>query len=133
MKEHMTQKDYDRFCKGEMDISEVNAFIEGLINEGGERILRGLPQMVDFLVQQAGTVRKLADEFYRDYPDLVGHKDLVRKILEKVEAENPGKKYGELLKKVGPEVREKLRKHEEITAVEKPFSLRKLNEDLGQL
>jgi len=132
MEKHLNHRDYVRFVSGELTEDEVNIFVEKLINISGERVLKALPSVIDFLVKQTSYIKELSTDFYAKNKDLVEHKDLVAHIIEQVESDNPGKKYEEILAKVAPEARKKL-SHTYNVKNEDAFSLDKTNEDLGAL
>ena len=79
---------------------------EKLINEAVERALRLLPNVVSNVIKQTGTLKSLSQKFYSENKDLAGCKELVAKVMEKEEAENPGVSYDRLLQNVGPKVRQ---------------------------
>lgn len=71
-----------------------------------QETLRMIPHVVENVVKQAGSLRKLSGDFYERNPQFAQHKGLVAKVLEGVEAENPGRPYGELLDIAKPRITE---------------------------
>lgn len=73
-----------------------------------EESLKTLPTVLDHLAKQATYLKGLSDTFYKDNKDLAEHKRLVAAVIEVTEANNPGLKYSEILKKVAPEARRRV-------------------------
>ena len=81
---------------------------DGICSRAVEEALRVMPNVVDHLTKQSFVMKKLSDNFYEKNKDLKGHKELVVQTIEKVEGENPGKNYREILEIVEPRVRNAL-------------------------
>lgn len=79
-----------------------------------EESLKALPTVLDHLAKQAAYLKELSDKFYKNNKDLAQHKRLVVTVIEKVEANNPGMEYSEILEKVVPEARRRISMLEEI-------------------
>ena len=83
---------YDKFC----DIA--SRFIKLCVEES----LKAIPQVITHLANQTAYLKQLSDDFYSNNKDLVEHKKLVAQVIEKIEAENPGKSYKEILSLAAP-------------------------------
>lgn len=81
---------------------------EDLVNRTLEKVLLRLPEVVGNLMKELGAKTKLLAYFQRTYPETKKNPELVAKMLEQAELENPGLDYKQLLDKVGSEVSDKL-------------------------
>ena len=86
---NMRNLSYDQFC----------IYIRRLVKLAVEESLKTLPTVVTHLAAQAAYLKELSDNFYKQNPDLAKEKMLMARCLEKVEGENPGLKYEDLLPK----------------------------------
>jgi hypothetical protein len=55
-----------------------------------EEVLRSIPHVIEAVCKQTLALRRLSEDFYRKNPDLEPHREKIPKVLEQVEAENPG-------------------------------------------
>lgn len=55
-----------------------------------EECLRSIPHVIESCCRQTMALHKLSAEFYQKHPEFVEHRDKVPKVLERIEAENPG-------------------------------------------
>jgi len=76
--------------------------------EAVEEALRALPAIIQNLVVSASRLQKVSTEFYKDNKDLVEHKDLVGKIIQEVEADNPGISFEKITEEAAVETRKRL-------------------------
>jgi hypothetical protein len=88
---------------------EFEARLIDLKHEAVEEALRVLPSVLQNLVVQVAHVKELRDNFYRDHPELDSHKEIVAKVVEEVEASNPGLIYDKLMEKVAPIARQRIK------------------------
>ena len=77
----------------------------------GEGVLRSIPDIVKNNVTTVIALKKASDEFYDENEDLKPFRKVVGAVFEEKFAENPGGKYGDLMKDVGIEVRNRLELH----------------------
>lgn len=132
MKEyHLSREEFERLRNGEISYEEYNELIERLVNSCVEQALRMIPGVVDFMVRQATYLNQLSGDFYKNHPELAEHKELVGRVLEQVESENPGTPYEKLLEKTVPKAKQVLQGKKSFK--DQDFSLSKLDEDLGEL
>lgn len=82
---------------------------QSIINEAVEKALLVLPEVVGSLMMSQARNQKLIKEFYTKYPDLVSNEHIVAATVEKVEGDNPGMKYEEILAKSVPLIRSRLK------------------------
>ena len=82
---------------------------EEIINAAVEKALLMLPDTVGNLIVNHAAMAKLTSGFYAAHPEFKDHKDAVVAILEKLESDNPGKKYEELLDVAAPAITERIR------------------------
>jgi len=80
---------YEDFC----------SFLEKLVKLSVEESLKILPFVVIHLSKQAGYVRDLTTKFYDKNKNLKDKKELLERVIEKVESENPGMSYEDILDK----------------------------------
>jgi hypothetical protein len=83
---------------------EESAF-EELVSVAVQEALRLLPAVNEVILKQAGGISALSTKFYQDNPELVSQKKLVAQTIERLESENPGMDFEQLLKLAGPEAK----------------------------
>ena len=76
-----------------------------------EKVLLSIPDIVKNNINLLSALREASDKFYNDNKDLVPFKKVVATVFEEIAAENPDKKYNELMSLVGPEARKRLELH----------------------
>lgn len=91
-------------------VDKLNEILNRVYDKAVEDTLRSIPQVVGSLSKHAVKLNELSKDFYKTNPDLTDHKELVGKTISKIESENPGLAYEEVLKKVLPEVRNSVSK-----------------------
>lgn len=77
----------------------------------GEGILRSIPDIVKTNIVMINNLQKASEGFYKENEDLKPFKKVVAAVFEELNAEHPEKKYDEIMKDVGPEVRKRLELH----------------------
>jgi len=92
---NMRNLNYDQFC----------GYLMKLVKLCVEESLRSLPSVMVHLSSQAAYLKSLSDKFYADNKDLSEHRGIVTKVIEKMEAMNPGETYEEVLKLAAEEAR----------------------------
>lgn len=85
--ESIKSPDYDQFC----------GFIMKIVKLSVEESLKALPHVMNHLSKQIEYLKRLSVKFYEDNKDLKPHKPFVAQVIEKVESENSGKPYEEIL------------------------------------
>lgn len=86
---------------------DKSAFDE-LIACAVQEALKALPGVIKRLTSEATVLQTQARKFYEDNPDLVKHKQLVQKLIEKEEGSNPGIAFNKLLAQALPKIRERI-------------------------
>jgi hypothetical protein len=82
---------------------------QSIINEAVEKALLVLPEVVGNLMMSQARNQKLIKDFYTKHPDLVSNEHIVAATVEKIEGDNPGLKYEEILAKSVPLIRERMK------------------------
>jgi hypothetical protein len=82
---------------------------QAIINEAVEKALLKLPEVVGNLMANHAASIKANREFYEAHPELKDHKEIVVSVLEKLESENPGVPYTQLLTKALPIIKDHLK------------------------
>jgi hypothetical protein len=95
---------YDDFC------IYLNRFIKLAVEEA----LRALPSVITHLTSNAAYIKQLSEQFYKENPDLSKHKNIVAQVAEKIEADNPGATFPEVLKKAAVKSRSTIKTFNEI-------------------
>ena len=86
---------YDHFC----------SLMTKLVKLCVEESLKTLPQVMAHVSASAAYLKKTSDDFYKANKDLNKHRRLMAETIMKVEGENPGLKYTEVLEKAAEEAR----------------------------
>lgn len=76
---------------------QFNVYITRLVKLCVEEALKTIPQVATHMAAHATYMKKLNTTFYKDNKDLVNHKPLVASAMEKVQGENPGMSYEEVM------------------------------------
>lgn len=90
-----------------LQTGEREAFDE-LLALAVQEALKALPGVIKHLTSEVTILQSKARKFYKDNPDLVPHKKLVQKLIEREEASNPGIEFDQLLTQVLPKIHKKL-------------------------
>lgn len=94
----LSKMNYEQFC------GIANKVVQLCVEEA----LKALPHVITSLAQQAAYLKKLSDDFYDSNKDLANHKDVVAKVIENIEANNPGMEYEKVLSIAAPRARQTL-------------------------
>jgi hypothetical protein len=73
-----------------------------------ESVLRSIPDIVKTNFNIITTLKEASDKFYNENKDLEPFKRVVAAVFEDIAAQNPDKKYDELMESVGNETRKRL-------------------------
>ena len=84
-----------------------------------EDILSSIPDIVKHNLNLLTLLKETSDKFYNDNKDLVPFKRVVAAVFEDIVAQNPDKKYTELMNLVAPEARKRLDLHKQVVRKEK--------------
>jgi len=89
-----------------MNISEdqINVIIERAV----EKALLMIPEVVGNLITHHVSINKINKDFYKKYPDLREHKELVASVIEQVEGNNPPMDYQKLIDKALPFIKDRI-------------------------
>jgi len=79
-----------------------------IIDKAVEKALLVLPETVGTMMMEQAALNKINAKFYSDYPEFAKRKDIVASVIEKIDSENPGADYKDILKKAVPEIRKQL-------------------------
>lgn len=74
----------------------------------GEGVLRTIPDIVKTNITMMTNLKKVSDKFYKDNEDLEPFRKVVSAVFEDVAAENPDKRFDEILNDVAGESRKRL-------------------------
>lgn len=77
-------------------------------NMASEKVLRSIPDIVKTNIETVTSLKKASDKFYEDNKDLAPFKKVVASVFEEVAAENPDRKFDQLLTQVATEARKRL-------------------------
>lgn len=81
---------------------------DSIINEAVEKALLVLPEVIGNLIANHTAYIKLNRDFYKKYPEFASRKDVVQSVVEKVEGDNFGMEYKDILTKAIPLIRKRL-------------------------
>ena len=74
-----------------------------------EKVLRMIPDVIGNLITHHMTMQKTNQDFYTKHKDLQEHKDIVAKVLEQVEGDNPLLDHKDLMEKALPKIHEHIK------------------------
>jgi hypothetical protein len=108
-----------------------------VMNELSETILLSMPKILTNVMLELGAGKKLTEDFYRENPNLIQHKDVVQSVLQEIEGKNLGKQYGEIVKMAKPVILERIKTlgKMDLTKPSRPtdFSFKSDTGDFGTL
>jgi hypothetical protein len=93
-----------------------------IIEQAKQEFMVIMPEIIGNLIANHAAFAKMNSEFYKEYPDLADHKDVVVKVLEKEEGVDPLGDYKERLVKAVPKIREMIK-------VEKSLDMVRVNDN----
>ena len=113
---------------------ERSAFDE-LVNVAAQEALRSLPLINENIIKRSAVLHEMSRKFYEDNKDLEAHKDMVAKVIERIEGQNPGMDFDKILLKAAPMAREAIKAEEKIltSSVTKSSSLKSMDDIIGKL
>lgn len=126
----ITREEYDSIKS--LSYDHFRGFMTKLVKLCVEESLKTLPQVQSHIAASAAYLRKTTEEFYKNNKDLSKHRRLVAETIEKIEGENPGLSYNEILEKAAPVVREIIPKLSNVSAGGK-INLRSFDSKLKDL
>jgi hypothetical protein len=93
-----------------------------IINKAVEKTLLAIPEVVGNLIMSQIDMVRLNKSFYESNPEFKTSKELVASLVEKIENENPGLKYEEILSRAVPFIKERIAsmKNLDVAKVTKP-------------
>ena len=89
----------------ELDYEQACTYITKIVKLSVEESLKALPPVITHLASKAASLKELSDNFYKANKDLSKHRDVVTQVIERVQGENPGKSYKEILQDAAPKAR----------------------------
>jgi hypothetical protein len=122
-----------RFKDGSISEEDFSSLIESIIKRAVEESLRILPSVIDHLTQQVRMLQAMSEEFYKEHPGLCAHKELVAKVIEQIEAENPGLSYKDVLAKAALVASNRISQMPTLSSNSKMPNVKKLDSALGDL
>lgn len=117
---------------GTITAEDLDLVFYSIQTHAAEQALRMLPNVVDYLIKQSTHIKGLSEDFFKRNKDLVNKKDMLAKLLEQVESENPGLPYEKMLSKVEL-LAKKTKDLEQTVDVSKKFKISELDAGLGDL
>jgi hypothetical protein len=110
MREHLNTADLvEKIKDGSIEAGDLDRVFYRAHKVTIEHTMKILPDTIDYLIKQTMLLRNLSEEFYKNNSDLVNEKGLVKQLLEKVEADNPGMPYDKILDQVSNVARTRLK------------------------
>lgn len=118
--------------KNEVDgLEKLNEVLTRVYETAYEDILRAIPTVLGNVSKHMGAVQGIVRKFFEDNKEFRGHESLVQEFIGKIEGENPGLPYEEIVKLAKPEIESAL-----IRLVKMPIEVSDKNPgkpDLGVL
>lgn len=79
---------------------------ERLVLKVVERVLTIMPEVIGNLIANHSSNAKIKEDFYNKYPEFKSHPEIVREVIAKIEGDNIGKPYDEILSLAIPAIKE---------------------------
>ena len=90
----------------ELNYTQFSTYLTRLVKLCVEEALKAIPQVATHMAAHAACMKKLNKDFYKANKDLVNHKRVVAEAIVKVESENPGMSYTDILDKAAVKAKE---------------------------
>lgn len=101
--------DLDELTRTPSELNKVlNKIYQKAVSDTRSGIMQTLPDVVKENITIMNELRETSEKFYADNEDLKPFKKVVAVVFEEIASKNPNKNYGDLIKDVGPEVRNRL-------------------------
>ena len=108
--------DEDAIYELTRDPKKFNELMNKVVSEAHNRavllttqnVLTSIPKIVGSSIEQATSIQRAADEFYKTNEDLIPFKSFVMMVTNEIAAANPDKQLNELLGDIAVEARKKL-------------------------
>lgn len=71
------------------DYNKFNSFLKLLTEQLIQRVYLEVPELVLFHIRQTKELKKLRDEFYKNYSDLKDHQQLLGQTVNSLQIKNP--------------------------------------------
>ena len=99
----ITKEEYNSIR--ELNYTQFSTYLTRLVKLCVEEALKAIPQVATHMAAHAAYMKKLNTDFYTTNKDLANHKQVVAEAINKVESENPGMSYSNILDKAAVKAR----------------------------
>lgn len=99
---YATVDEFKKIISG--DLNTLNEVLSRVHNRAVEDAIRMTPELAARLLKNTSAIVGMLDSFNKAHPEFKGHEDVVRKVLQDVESENPGDSYDRILEKAAPRI-----------------------------
>lgn len=79
-----------------------------------QNVLQSIPAVVATLTQRSSAMQKVWKDFYNENPEFERHQGIVSRIVEREDANNPGKDYKRILDLARPKISEAIRNADKL-------------------
>lgn len=93
----ITQEEWDK----------INSIIDEKVEKAKQEAMLLLPEVSANLFMKTAVKMQTIERFKKDHKDLIPHVDILVAEMEKIEANNPGKSYNDILAEAIPIVKQK--------------------------
>lgn len=101
---------------------------QSIINEAVEKVLLTMPEVVGNLLANQSYMLRLKKEFLDKHPDFKVNEQAVKTVVEKMESDNPGTPYNEILERSVPKIRELISTAKKLNTLDVPRPNRNLKD-----
>ena len=105
--EFITQEEFKKIVESQ-DLTLMNEVLSRVFNKAVESAIQMTPALTAQLIKTAVGTRKITDKFLADNPGFAGHETIVQEIVRKVEIDNPGMDYQQILQAAVPRINAKI-------------------------
>lgn len=107
--EFLTADEFNKIVK-EGNLAFLNEVLTRVHNHAVETAMLRTPALAANLIKTSASLKTLTDNFIKDNPGFKDNMPLVQEIVQRVESENPGLTYTEVLKLSVPRINEAISK-----------------------
>ena len=85
-----------------------------------ERVLTMMPEIIGNLIANHSANAEIKKDFYSKHPEFESHPEIVREVIAKIEGDNIGKPYDEILSLAIPRIKESINLRGSLNTSEVP-------------
>src|SRR3990167_4983194 len=103
----ITREELQRIVEKE-DVDALNEILSRVHNSAVESVIKQIPEVISRLMVSTQAHKKMISDFYQHNKEFESHKEIVSKVVQDIECDNPEKNYEDILKLAEPIIKQKI-------------------------